>query len=168
MVLAEVENAHSNLVDSCYFGNRSPNIIGGVVRNGADIITVGGGERGWAYDTVIEYNIFEECNGEDEIIASKSNNNIYRYNTFVRCKGFLSLRSGKGALVYGNYFLGQGSWAGGVIMHGEDHRIYNNYFESLQGKPAIMMITGDFEYPDLPDYINTSFPRILGMFIWMT
>ena len=38
-------------------------------------------------ETLIEYNLFERCNGEGEIISVKSNGNLLRRNTFRDCRG---------------------------------------------------------------------------------
>jgi poly(beta-D-mannuronate) lyase len=44
--------------------------------------------------TVVEHNLFQECNGEIEIVSSKSCENTYRYNTFLNCEGAVTLRHG--------------------------------------------------------------------------
>ena len=56
----------------------------------------------------VEHNLFEECDGEIEIISNKSGKNTFRHNTFRRSSGTLTLRHGNWAEVYGNYFLGEG------------------------------------------------------------
>ena len=42
----------------------------------------------------MEQNFFDRCDGELEIISSKSCDNIYRGNTFLNCAGMLTLRHG--------------------------------------------------------------------------
>lgn len=95
----------------------------------------------------VENNLFEECDGDPEIISVKSCDNYVRNNTFVKCLGTVSLRHGDRTEVSGNYFLGQGKTAqftnednetstigcGGVRVYGKDHKIFNNYFEGLTG-----------------------------------
>ena len=72
--------------------------------------------------TVVENNLFEQCNGDVEIVSNKSGENVYRHNTFVECVGALTLRHGKGCVVEGNYFLGHlAPQTGGVRIIGEDH-----------------------------------------------
>jgi poly(beta-D-mannuronate) lyase len=84
---------------------------------------------------LVENNYFEYCNGEAEIISNKSCENVYRYNTFVECKGALVLRHGNRNTVESNWFFGRDvEGTGGVRIIGEDQRIYNNYFDSLAGK----------------------------------
>ncbi|MDA3816462.1 MAG: discoidin domain-containing protein [Prolixibacteraceae bacterium] len=82
----------------------------------------------------IQNNLFEECNGDPEIISVKCNKNTIAHNTFKRCQGTLSLRHGNESVIEGNFFLGEGAeGTGGVRFYGSDHRIINNYFEGLTG-----------------------------------
>jgi poly(beta-D-mannuronate) lyase len=40
-------------------------------------------------------NLFEKCNGEVEVISSKTNFNEFRNNVFYKCEGYLVTRQGK-------------------------------------------------------------------------
>lgn len=136
-----------HLIDSNYFAYR-PEL--GV--NGGETIRVGTSDYSMTDSyTTVENNYFEKCNGEIEIISSKSGNNIYRYNTFYECEGALTLRHGNYAEVYGNYFIGNNkSNTGGVRIIGEDHKVYNNYFENLRGtsfRAALTMVNGVLNSP---------------------
>ncbi len=105
--------------------------------------------------TVLEYNRFEDCDGDPEVVSIKSCDNIIRYNTFVRCLGTLSLRQGFRNTAEGNYFFGEGKTAifngstigcGGIRVYGKDHKIINNYFSGLTGSKwdaAITITNGD-------------------------
>ncbi len=105
--------------------------------------------------TLIENNLFENCDGDPEIISVKSCSNIVRNNTFQSCLGTLSLRHGHNSKVFGNFFFGKGKTAdyngstigcGGIRVYGMNHRIYNNYFEGLTGSKwdaAITITNGD-------------------------
>jgi poly(beta-D-mannuronate) lyase len=97
--------------------------------------------------TVIEYNLFEECDGDPEIISVKSCKDTVRYNTIRRSMGTVSLRHGDGSVVHDNYFLGDGrDGTGGVRIYARNHKIYNNYFEGLRGHTwdaAITLTNGD-------------------------
>ena len=120
--------------------------------NGAETIRIGTSSRSMQdANVVVERNLFEETNGEIEIISNKSGGNVYRGNTFRRARGTLTLRHGNGALVDGNYFFGEGlSGTGGVRIIGEDHRVVNNYFQDLAGTgyyAALSMVQG---VPDSP------------------
>jgi len=79
---------------------------------------------------VMEYNYFHRTDGENEIISNKSNNNIYRYNTFYDCTGSLTLRHGNENLVTGNIFVAGRDTRDptGVRIIGERNEVVNNYF----------------------------------------
>ena len=138
--LSSKPNYH--LIDSNYFAYRPA-----FPENGAETIRVGTSD--WSmYDsfTTVEYNYFEECNGETEIISSKSCGNIYRYNTFKNCEGTLTLRHGNSCIVEGNFFFcGKKTNSGGIRIIGEDHKIVNNYIEDSYGtsyKSGITLMNG--------------------------
>ena len=81
---------------------------------------------------LVENNYFKETDGENEIISNKSRNNVYRYNTFRKCRGSLVLRHGAGARIEGNYFLGENkAKSGGIRITDSDHVIINNYMQGL-------------------------------------
>ena len=131
-----------HLIDSNYFANRPA-----FPENGAETIRIGTSD--WSmYDsfTTVEYNYFEECNGEVEIISSKSCGNVYRYNTFKNCQGTLTLRHGNRCTVEGNFFFcGKKTDSGGIRIIGEDHKVINNYVEDSYGtsyKAGITLMNG--------------------------
>lgn len=99
--------------------------------------------------TVIEDNLFENCDGDPEIISVKSDDNTVRHNTFRTSQGTLSHRHGDRGAFYGNFFLGGGkAGTGGIRIYGQDHRIYNNYFEGLTGTgfdAALQLDGGDVD-----------------------
>jgi len=93
-------------------------------------------------DHVIEYNYFEDCDGENEIITVKTSRNIVRYNTFKNCLGSISVRFGTLTEIYGNFMFGVGASAtmtdpnhetGGIRLYGSYHKVYNNYLQGLSG-----------------------------------
>jgi poly(beta-D-mannuronate) lyase len=86
--------------------------------------------------TAVEHNLFDRCDGELEIISSKSCDNVYRFNTFRACDGTLTLRHGDRCTVDANYFLGDHKkGSGGVRVIGEGHVVTNNYFAGLEATP---------------------------------
>jgi hypothetical protein len=101
--------------------------------------------------TTVEYNLFENCDGDPEVISVKACDNIVRHNTFIECLGTVCLRHGFRNRVEGNYFFGNGkiidgNGCGGVRVYGIDHVIVNNYFENLTGEkwdPALALTNGD-------------------------
>ena len=128
-------------IDHNYFAN-----IPELGRNGGETIRIGTSANSMTESrTVVEYNLFESCDGEIEIISNKSGFNIYRYNTFRDNEGTLTLRHGNDCEVYGNFFFGQNKRSGGVRIIGERHKVFNNYFEGLNGdgfRAALCMTNG--------------------------
>lgn len=120
-------------IDSNYFNGR-----GYLGANGGESIRVGVSttSRTNGYN-FIEYNLFENCaQVEPEIISNKSNFNTYRFNTFKNCNGGLTLRHGRYCSVYNNFFIvetASNTKGYGVRVIDKGHKIYNNYFEGLNG-----------------------------------
>ncbi|WP_378187014.1 chondroitinase-B domain-containing protein [Aquimarina sp. W85] len=84
----------------------------------------------------VAYNFFDRCNGEVEIISSKSNYNTFKNNIFYESEGSLVLRHGNYATINGNIFIGHknSSFVGGIRIINTGHWIYNNYFYNLKGE----------------------------------
>ncbi len=146
LTTSNIPNYHK--IDHNYFGPRPILLdISGVPANGGESIRVGTSDYSMndSYTTV-EYNYFDRCNGEIEVISSKSCENIYRYNVFVSCQGMLTLRHGNRCSVYGNYFFcNSAANSGGIRIIGEDHKVYNNYIEKSDGssmKTGITIVNG--------------------------
>ncbi len=86
--------------------------------------------------TNVENNLFERCNGEVEIISSKSNYNSFKNNVFFESEGSLVLRHGNYATIDGNIFIGNDNseFIGGIRVINTGHWITNNYFYKLKGE----------------------------------
>ena len=138
----------NHVISNNYFGYRNSNLdVDGNELNGQEIIRVGDSSTSMTTANVtVTGNYFEKCNGEIEVISNKSCGNLYSNNLFTECKGMLTLRHGNDCTVAGNYFFGNGvSESGGVRIIGENHKVYNNYFENLRGsgyRAAICMVRG--------------------------
>jgi len=115
-------------IDSNHFGDRPQGWD-----NGFEAIRLGDSDTsGVDAHILVENNLFERVDGEIEIISSKSNFNIFRYNTFRESKGTLTLRHGNSNTVEGNFFLGDDTEdSGGIRVVGEDHTIINNYIANV-------------------------------------
>jgi poly(beta-D-mannuronate) lyase len=111
--------------------------------NGGETIRVGDSATSlFNSRTRVVSNFFDRCNGEVEIVSNKSCENEYRANTFVGCKGALTLRHGNRCRVAGNFFLGQGRpHTGGIRVIGEDHVVEGNYLVDLRGSDARAVLT---------------------------
>jgi poly(beta-D-mannuronate) lyase len=93
--------------------------------------------------TVIEANLFERCDGDPETISIKSSDNIIRNNTLRATRGEITLRHGNRNQVSGNYILGEGQAStGGIRVCGQDHRIFDNYVEGIDGL-GVFLESGD-------------------------
>lgn len=86
--------------------------------------------------TLVANNLFEECNGEVEVISSKTNFNEFRNNVFYKSEGSLVTRHGNYSIIDGNYFIGDGvnENYGGIRIINTGHWVTNNYFFNLKGK----------------------------------
>lgn len=129
--------------------------------NGGEIMRLGDSNTSMQEcGTIVEYNYFENCDGEIEIISNKSGFNIYRYNTFFNNNGQLTLRHGNDCRVEGNFFFGNNkSGSSGVRVIGDRHVVVNNYFQDLEGtgqfRSAINVIGGVVDSP-LNRYFNAT------------
>jgi poly(beta-D-mannuronate) lyase len=143
-------------IDHNYFADRPP-----LGRNGGEILRIG--TDVWSMHdsfTIVEENIFTHCDGEVEIVSNKSTNNTIRNNLFYESKGGLVLRHGNKANVYGNYFIGNGiDGANGVRVIGEDHKIYDNYFQNLT---SAFLVRNAWVNPPLFGYWQVKNTEITG------
>jgi len=93
-------------------------------------------------NSIIEYNLFELCDGENELISVKASQLTIRYNTIRNCPAQFTLRHGNRSIVYGNYFIN----TPGLRIFGDDHIIHSNHFENCN--PAVDIGNGDGEVAD--------------------
>jgi hypothetical protein len=95
--------------------------------------------------SVIERNLFERADGDPETISIKSSQNVIRWNTLRGTNGQFVLRHGNGSEMYGNFIFGDGlPGAGGIRVHGGNHKIYNNYVEGT-AKTGINLEGGEHD-----------------------
>ncbi len=122
------ENYHR--IDHNYFGPRP--ILGS---NGGETLRIGTSHYSLTDSfTVVENNYFDRCDGELEIISSKSGNNTIRNNTFFESRGTLTMRHGNNTTVEGNVFFGNGvDHTGGIRVINAGQTVRNNYMEGLKG-----------------------------------
>ena len=142
---ASQENGHR--IDHNYFGPRP--ILGS---NGGETLRIGTSKHSLTDSrTLVRRNWFERCNGEVEIVSSKSGGNQFRGNVFVESRGTLTLRHGNGNLVEGNVFLGnRAAHTGGIRVINKRQTIRNNYLSGLTGHRfagALVVMNG---VPDSP------------------
>jgi poly(beta-D-mannuronate) lyase len=112
-------------------------------KNGAEAFQFGlSGFSLSSSNSIVEYNLFEDCAGENELISIKASAVSLRYNTIRDCPAQTTLRHGNKCQVYGNYFLN----TPGLRFFGDDHIIHSNYFENCN--PAIQVGNGGAEVAD--------------------
>lgn len=138
--LKEGEEAR-HLIEYNHFQRR---INGPAADNGLESMRIGDSKTSFTpARCLVRYNLFEECDGEIEIISNKSCFNVYEGNTFVNNDGGLTLRHGNDCTVSGNYFFGGvKSRSYGIRVIGENHLVTGNYLFGLRGGP-----TDDFRAP---------------------
>jgi poly(beta-D-mannuronate) lyase len=96
-------------------------------RNGAEALQFGlSGFSLSSSNSIVEYNLFEDCDGENELISIKASRVTIRYNTIRNCPAQFTLRHGNFCQVYGNYFIN----TPGLRIFGDDHQVYSNHFEN--------------------------------------
>ena len=125
---ASQENYHR--IDHNYFGPRPT-----LGSNGGETLRIGTSHFSRSNSfTTVENNYFDRCDGEVEIISSKSGSNVLRGNVFFESKGTLTLRHGHDNLVEENIFLGNGvAHTGGIRVINRRQTIKNNYIEGVKG-----------------------------------
>ncbi len=104
--------------------------------NGFETIRIGTSEYSMkSSKCVVSGNLFENCDGEVELISNKSCGNIYENNTIIGCAGALTLRHGNYCKVLGNLILGEKDrYSGGIRVVGEGHQIVGNHIEGVGGR----------------------------------
>lgn len=115
---------------------------GGGAANGRETIQVGhGGTADCLPKTIVEYNIFLRCNGENECISNKTSGNTYRFNSFKDQGGCMSLRGASGCVVEGNRFEN----TPGIHVQGSGHKVVNNLIIRCGGdrKPGKQGVAGN-------------------------
>lgn len=125
-----IHNYHQ--IRNNHFGPRPPK--GGP---SAETIQIGNSYTSMAPSyTMVANNLFDQCNGEVEVISSKTNFNEFRNNVFYKSEGSLVTRHGNYCTIDGNYFIGDDNseQIGGIRLIGSGHWVTNNYFYNLKGQ----------------------------------
>jgi poly(beta-D-mannuronate) lyase len=127
---AEESRENRHRIDHNYFGPRP--ILGS---NGGETLRIGTSHYSLSDSlTVVENNYFDRCDGEVEIISSKSGGNEFRGNLFFESQGTLTLRHGNGNLIENNVFLGNRvAHTGGIRVINKRQTVRNNYMHGLTG-----------------------------------
>jgi poly(beta-D-mannuronate) lyase len=126
----EESRKNNHRIDHNYFGPRP--ILGS---NGGETLRIGTSHFSRSESlTLVENNYFDRCDGEVEIVSSKSGGNVFRNNTFSKSRGTLTLRHGNDSLIERNVFLGEGvDHTGGFRVINARQTVRDNYMEGLTG-----------------------------------
>ncbi|MFI8943595.1 polysaccharide lyase 6 family protein [Streptomyces syringium] len=104
--------------------------------NGGEAVRLGDSARALlSAGAIVEYNLFEKCDGDPEAISVKTSDNTVQYNTIRNSRGGIVLRHGNSSTVAGNYLLGGTE---GVRVYGNDHLVVNNYLGGLSGRALVI------------------------------
>ncbi|QDS99967.1 polysaccharide lyase 6 family protein [Adhaeretor mobilis] len=131
--------SQQDIIERNHFANRAY----GNDSNGFETIRVGEsriGNAGGKSSTTIRDNLFEKCQGEDEMISFKVGGGSFTGNTILNCHGSVVFRNGNDGVFANNMILNtyakrpfEAYRSGGIRFYGSGHRVFNNYFEGLDG-----------------------------------
>lgn len=126
----EASQNNHHRIDHNYFGPRQT-----LGSNGGETLRIGTSHYSLTDSyTVVENNYFDRCNGEVEIISTKSGRNTLRGNVFFESQGTLTLRHGNDNIIENNVFLGNRvAHTGGFRVINKRQTIRNNYMHGLRG-----------------------------------
>jgi poly(beta-D-mannuronate) lyase len=100
--------------------------------------------------TTIEYNLFQNYHGDNELISSKCSSNTIQYNVVID-SGTITQRMGDDAVIKGNWFFFSGNpWEqNGIAIraNGKNHKIINNYVENYFTPIALYFGEEGTSYP---------------------
>ncbi len=78
-------------------------------------------------------NLFENIQGEAEVISNKASNNVIAQNTVRNSYGSITNRHGNTNVIDNNFIIGDGyPFAGGLRIVDDGHTITNNYIEGAR------------------------------------
>ncbi|ORX95839.1 pectin lyase-like protein [Basidiobolus meristosporus CBS 931.73] len=136
---SKTEPIATNLqIDRSYFHDLVP-----TSSNGGEAIALGNTHpdfpNGPEAGANVQYNLFEACDGDEEIISVKSSRATIRYNTIRNSAGGIVLRNTDSSKVYGNTIDGQNKKrSAGIRLHGTGHTVSNNLIYNID-KNALML-----------------------------
>ncbi|GAD90204.1 hypothetical protein VHA01S_036_00090 [Vibrio halioticoli NBRC 102217] len=135
--LTPEHRAHKIVVYKNYFANRPPadgKIYAGSKDNDYEAIRTGLSEtHGEDSNSFVVANLFENIQGEAEVISNKASHNTISFNTIRNSYGSLTNRHGHANTIENNFIIGDGyPLAGGIRIGDSDHQVNNNYIEGAR------------------------------------
>lgn len=112
-------------------------------------------------NSIVEYNYFDLLVGDEpEVISVKTSSVTFRYNHFYHSNS-LVLRLGDDSTVESNYFFGDGTDNGPAVrIHGEGHKIINNYIED--NYTGIFIPSGGVLEPSTSGHVRAKNVQVLN------
>ncbi len=111
--------------------------IGPRIKNGKEAVRLGSSKLSMSHSgCVVRGNLFENCDGDPEVVSVKCCDATINENTFRDCQGGLCLRHGNRNRADANVFVctaGKES-VGGIRVYGTDHLVTNNVMFQLTGR----------------------------------
>lgn len=154
-----VEQHH--VIDHNHFAGRPilRDDSGQVISNEAETLRIGTSTYSLSDSyTTVENNLFENNDGEIEMVSVKSGKNVIRGNTFLNNAATVTLRHGNGTHIENNFFFANGKAnAGAIRVIGEDHVIANNYISGIVGSNTTrgaIVLTNGIPNSDLNKYFQ--------------
>ncbi|WP_164234775.1 chondroitinase-B domain-containing protein [Microbacterium hydrocarbonoxydans] len=86
---------------------------------------------------IVEYNLFENANGDPEAISVKTSGHTIRYNTIRNSEGGIVLRHGNDNKVLSNYIMNGDN---GIRIYGNDHVIMNNHVSGITDTDGAIIV----------------------------
>ncbi|MPW35283.1 polysaccharide lyase 6 family protein [Vibrio sp. B1Z05] len=135
--LTDEQRAHNIVVYKNYIANRAPadgKIYAGAQDNNYEAIRTGLSEtHEQASHSFVVGNLFENIQGEAEVISNKASENTISFNTIRNSNGSLTNRHGHDNNIENNFILGEGyPLAGGIRIVDNGHVIQNNYIDGAR------------------------------------
>jgi len=137
------DNPGDHLIDYNHFNDRKEG-----PHNGYETIKVGNSGMSHLEGRVtIENNLFEDCDGEIEIISLKTSRVVVRHNTILNCRGTITMRQCMGTEITDNYFLSDHKKdTGGIRIIGPHQTVRRNYFSGLSRHEVVTLRIGNFRF----------------------
>ncbi|GEA52002.1 hypothetical protein VIN01S_28060 [Vibrio inusitatus NBRC 102082] len=132
--LAEYTTIYAN-----YFANRPPTqgkMYASSSDNDYEAIRTGLSEtHQYAGNSFVVGNLFEQIQGEAEVISNKASQNVVAQNTVRNSYGSITNRHGNHNLIANNFVFGDGfPYSGGLRLVDDGHIVTNNYIEGARYK----------------------------------
>ncbi|CAM3206524.1 chondroitinase-B domain-containing protein [Vibrio rarus] len=135
--LSQEQLAHNVVVYKNYIANRPP-VDGKIYPDSGDndyeAIRTGLSEtHEKSSHSFVVANLFENIQGEAEVISNKASDNTISFNTIRSSYGSLTNRHGHNSKIENNFILGEGyPQSGGIRIVDHGHQVNNNYIESAR------------------------------------